>query len=65
MNNWGGKREGAGRKKGWRKDITERRRRKVRTVAAFDDEWDLINQFAKIVKYGDKEKCFTFLSKFE
>ncbi len=62
---WGGKREGAGRKKGWRKDVSEKNRRKVRTVAAFDDEWELINKFAKIVKYGDKEKCLELLINLE
>lgn len=59
MNGWGGKREGAGRKVGWRKEFSVRR--KVRTVAAFDDEWSLIETFAKAVKYGDKDKCKKFL----
>lgn len=60
---WGGARKGAGRPKGTVK--AESHRRKTRTVAAFDDEWDLINRFANIVKYGDKEKCEKFLSKME
>ena len=45
-NSWGGKRTGAGRPVGTTKDIT----RKARTLRAFDDEWELIREFAKIVK---------------
>ena len=60
---WGGKRENAGRKAGWRKGYSERRGH--RSLAAFDDEWDLINRFAKLVKYGDKEKCKAALEKLE
>ena len=37
---WGGARKGAGRPKGTVK--AESHRRKTRTVAAFDDEWELI-----------------------
>ena len=51
----GGAREGAGRKVGWRKGFSEQR--KVRSVAAHDDEWELIKKFADLVKYGDKDKC--------
>nr|DAI78041.1 MAG TPA: hypothetical protein [Caudoviricetes sp.]DAP78677.1 MAG TPA: hypothetical protein [Caudoviricetes sp.] len=43
---WGGKREGAGRPKG----KTVAGERKGRNIRAFDDEWELIKQFAKIVK---------------
>lgn len=43
---WGGKREGAGRPKG----KTAAGERKGRNIRAFDDEWELIKQFAKIVK---------------
>ena len=63
MNDWGGKREGSGRKVGWRKEVSEMR--PTHTIRAFDDEWALINKFSKIVKNGDKEKCEKFLSKFE
>ena len=59
MSSWGGKRAGAGRPKGSIK--AESNRRKVRTVAAFDDEWQLIHSFAQAVKYGNKEKCIIFL----
>lgn len=45
---WGGKREGAGRPKGWRKGFSEQR--KQHQVRAFDDEWALIKEFAAIVK---------------
>ena len=50
-NNWGGKREGAGRPVGTTKEIT----RKTRSLRAFDDEWEIIKEFTKIVK-KDKEK---------
>jgi hypothetical protein len=43
---WGGRRTGAGRPVGTKKDIT----RKTRSIAAFDDEWEMIRQFSKIVK---------------
>ena len=43
---WGGRREGAGRPVGTKKAIT----RKTRSIAAFDDEWEMIRQFSKIVK---------------
>ena len=60
---WGGKREGAGRPVGWRKENP--RQRKHHTVAAFDDEWELVNRFAKLVKYGDKDLCAKCLDKLE
>ena len=59
----GGKREGAGRKVGWRKEISEMRPR--RGLVAFDDEWELIHAFAKAVKHGDKEKCKKFVESLE
>lgn len=43
---WGGRREGAGRPVGTKKAIT----RKTRSIAAFDDEWEMIRQFSRIVK---------------
>lgn len=60
---WGGKREGAGRPVGWRK--ANPCQRKPHTVAAFDEEWALINRFAKLVKYGDKELSEKYLVKLE
>ena len=60
---WGGAREGSGRKVGWRKEISEQRPR--RQLVAFDDEWELIHKFSKIVKHGDREKCEKFLSEFD
>ena len=61
MNGWGGKREGAGRKVGWRKDFSMKRPR--RQLVAFDDEWQLIKKFADEVKNGDKDKCKNFVEK--
>lgn len=60
---WGGKREGAGRKVGWRKGYSEQR--KPHCVAAFDDEWDLIKRFSQLVKYGDKTQCREHLEQLE
>lgn len=47
-NSWGGKRTGAGRPKGSTK--ANKNPRPARWVSAYDDEWELIKQFAKIVK---------------
>lgn len=58
----GGKREGAGRKVGWRKENPNPRQN--HSILAHADEWDLINAFAKIVKHGDKDKCKKFLEQF-
>ena len=55
MTGWGGKRIGAGRPKGTVKAVHNRREH--RQLVAFDDEWELINRFAKLVKYGDKIAC--------
>ena len=41
--NWGGVREGAGRP---RQEVT----RKQRQTRAYDDEWELIKEFSKLVK---------------
>lgn len=35
--------------------------RPQRQMRAYDDEWQLIQQFAKIVKYGDKDACKNFI----
>ena len=60
---WGGKREGSGRKAGWRKGYSEQRN--THSLAAFDDEWELIKRFSKLVKYGDKDKCREHLEQLE
>lgn len=44
-NNWGGVRPGAGRPKKPEKDL-----RKMKSMRATDDEWELIKEFSKIVK---------------
>ena len=56
---WGGKREGAGRKIGWRKENPNPR--KYHSLLAHDDEWQLIKKFADAVKHGDKNKCKDFV----
>ena len=48
----------AGRKVGWRKPEGVRTQRQMK---AYDDEWELIRQFAREVKHGDREKCVAFL----
>ncbi len=55
----GGKREGAGRKIGWRKGFSSIRPQ--HQIRAFPDEWEYIKRFAKIVKHGDKEACAAFI----
>lgn len=54
----GGKREGAGRPKGTERgvDVT----RTQRNMRAFDDEWEMIKEFATIVK-KDPAKARTAL----
>ena len=56
---WGGKRAGAGRPKGTTKNISIQR--KQRQVRAFDDEWEIIKEFTKIVK-KDKQLAIKMLS---
>lgn len=56
-NNWGGKRKGAGRPVGTTKEIT----RKTRSLRAFDDEWEIIKEFTKVVK-KDKQLAIKMLS---
>lgn len=58
VNKRGGKREGAGRPK-------EKEIRKNRTMRAFDEEWDIINRFATLVKQGNKEQCLAFVEDME
>ena len=47
-----------GRQVGWRKPEGVRKQRQLR---AYEDEWLMIHQFAKIIKYGDKAAAQKFL----
>ena len=47
-----------GRPVGWRKVEGTREQKQMR---AYPDEWELIQRFAKLVKYGDKVACKKFL----
>lgn len=58
----GGRREGAGRSLGWRKPEGTREQKQMR---AYPDEWELIQRFEKLVKYGDKIACVKFLDEQE
>ena len=58
-NNWGGKRDGAGSPVGTTKEII----RKRRSLRAFDDEWEMIKEFARIMK-KNKEVANEFLKKY-
>lgn len=59
--NWGGRRANqTGRPLGWRKPEGVRKQRQLR---AYDDEWDIINRFARIVKHGDRKACEDFLAR--
>ena len=51
----GGRREGAGR------PPTNGELRKQRQLRAKNEEWELIQRFARLVKYGDKDACKLFL----
>ena len=55
----GGRREGAGR------PLTVGEVRKQRQMRASIEEWELIQRFAKLVKYGDKAACINFLNEQE
>lgn len=55
-NGWGGKRPNqTGRPK------KEEGVRKQHQLRAYDDEWELIQAFAKRVKHGNKEACKAFI----
>lgn len=54
----GGARPGGGRPK-------MEETRKQRQMRAFDDEWELIQRFAKLIKHGDKDACIKALEKLE
>lgn len=59
---WGGRRPGAGRPKG---SVSPDGVRSQHQVRAFDDEWELIKRFAKLVKQGKLEACKQFLEEAE
>lgn len=59
----GGAREGAGRKTGWRKEVSEAR--PSHNILAHQDEWELIRRFSHYVKHGDRAACEAFLDKQE
>ena len=42
-----------------------RRDRKQRQLRAYDDEWDLLKKFDKLLKHGDREACEKFLAQME
>ena len=54
----GGFRDGGGRPTG---SVKAEGVRKQKQMRAYDDEWELIQAFAKMVKHGDKEKCREFV----
>ena len=55
----GGKREGSGRPAGQVKPEGTRKQKQMR---AYDDEWELIQAFARMVKHGQREACEEFLN---
>ncbi len=55
-NGWGGARQGAGRP-----PITGEVK-KNRTLKATEQEWKIISDFAKILKYGDKNAATDFVN---
>ena len=58
----GGARPGAGRPA---KSPDEVQQRPQRGMRAWDDEWDLISRFAKLVKGGRKAECEKWLQQIE
>lgn len=59
-NTWGGKRAGAGRPVGTKKEVSVQRPQ--HQLRAFPDEWELIREFARLVKHVSKEECAQALS---
>lgn len=55
----GGYRKGGGRPAG---SVKAEGTRKQRQMRAYDDEWELIQEFAKMIKHGQIDKCKDFLS---
>lgn len=58
----GGRREGSGRKVGWRKGYSEQRPQ--HQIRAHEDEWEIIKRFAKLVK-KDKQDCIKAVEELE
>ncbi|MDR3348573.1 MAG: hypothetical protein LBO03_03050 [Acidaminococcales bacterium] len=56
---WGGTRKGSGRKA-----LPPERKRKMRSMVAFDDEWALIKAFERMVKKVDREAAEKFIETF-
>lgn len=55
-NTWGGRRANqTGRPK------KEEGVRKQHQIRAYDDEWVMIQAFARMIKYGRKEECRKFI----
>jgi len=54
----GGARPGAGRPSKSPGEVLQRPQRGLR---AFDDEWEMINRFARLVKHGKRDECEKFL----
>lgn len=50
-----------GRQVGWRKEEGTRKQRQLR---AYDDEWEMIQAFARLIKYGDKAAAQKFLAQY-
>ena len=59
----GGARPGAGRKAGWRKEVSQQRPQCQ--MRAWPEEWELVKAFAHHVKHGDRAACEKFLAKME
>lgn len=59
-NTWGGKRTGAGRPVETTKEVSVQRPQ--HQLRAFPDEWELIREFARLVKHVSKEECEQALS---
>lgn len=51
-----------GKPLGWRKPEGTRKQRQLR---AYDDEWELVKRFDRLVKHGDKTACIKALEKLE
>ena len=59
----GGRRPGAGRPKGTTKDVSCQR--KQRQVRAFDDEWEAIKEFMKVVRVRGVERGRAIIEQFK
>ena len=59
-NTWGGKRTGAGHPVGTTKEVSVQRPQ--HQLRAFPDEWEMIREFARLVKHVSKEECQQALS---